>query len=209
MNDMPMGSLTAADPDPLSTCLAADQLSREAQLLQTIRPVAWSLEDQGHAFRGKFLDICSIVETWALSVLNVAAARGKPGVGKTYLFGQKLTVISQVAADDVGKPSTDRTLKKPDRVVTLLDAFKPFADLRGQLGHARMSILREDRGETFFLFQSPSSRGDKQPWMQILLPLKQQKDILSSAAKLAKQISDQQTNPPSPPQPTPGAAGGP
>jgi hypothetical protein len=165
------------------------------------------LSTRGHAFRGALIDNCAAIETWLTTILTEAAARERPG--KAHYLGQKLEAARELAQADQALPGNQRLLKRPNRVIELLDQIGPYADLRSSLAHAVQSIALSRDGEPVFLF-APVEKQDK--GMQIALTLAAQSFILANVRRLVKELAEQQlrpANPSVPPRPSPASAAGP
>jgi hypothetical protein len=117
-----------------------------------------------------------------------------------HLFGQKLKAVRELA-------DTHSTLfSKPTRVIELMQRFEEPAKLRSNLAHAVNYQASNPTGNFYLFFNSGT---DERFWFTE----EDMKAALINLKKLVKEICDQQlknATPPSlPPQPSPGAKGGP
>jgi hypothetical protein len=146
-----------------------------------------SVEDQGHAFRGRFIDQCCYVEAWAARLLGRPDIEASlPPRTPTYLFGQKLQAIGHVALADQ-ESDGKKVLKNPKAVLKLLRRFEPYANLRSALAHAILTVRISADG-TFLFVYTPASG---QKWSAVVLTEAAQTQILGAAAHLAKLFEDQ------------------
>ena len=154
-----------------------------------------------HAFRGEFIDLCARVEVWAFETLSHPAAKQKK---MPHLFGQKLKAVTELVATD------PEIFAKPTRVSALIADFQLFAALRSELAHALLTCANHD-GELVFAYSNPSVGQLPSMTGRFWLTANEAEKTLSSLRTLAKHICDQhmKPNPPSQPQPSPGATTGP
>lgn len=154
----------------------------------------------GDAFRGRFLDRCSMVEQWATNILEAAGDKAR----SICFFGKKLEAVRGLAG---AEPSR---LKTPERVLDLLDRFKPFAELRTCLAHSILTTARTDDGTCLAIFTPV--RGSTNDHRCVVLSEEDMARLSGELARIAKEFTDQRlksVSPSSPPPPKPAAAAGP
>ncbi len=159
-----------------------------------------ALARAGHAFRGRFLDKCAIVEHWATTVLDGADLKKRT----TYLFGQKIEAVRSLAETEPAR------FKAPQRVLALLEALKPFAELRARLAHAVQMVAEAADGAELVIFKPLP--GTTPPGLKLVLGQEDMADLIREMSRVAKELADQrlkEVSPSSPPQPKPAAAAGP
>jgi hypothetical protein len=159
-----------------------------------------TLAGAGHAFRGRFLDKCAIVEHWATRTLVSAGEKKR----STYLFGQKIEAVRGLASTEPAR------FKMPKRVLDLLDALKPFAELRTLLAHAVQTIALTGAGTGIVIF-TPLS-GTAPASLKLVLDQEEMAGLMKDLSRIAKELADQRlraVSPSSPPPPKPAEAAGP
>src|SRR5688572_30741162 len=101
---------SAAELDEAAGCLASKQ--------------------PGHIFRDKLIDKCAVIETWAVEILDhMRVSAAVPPKPKLHFIGLKVAAIKKCAANE---PSL---LRRPDKVIALLEDVQTFIDLRSDLAH--------------------------------------------------------------------------
>lgn len=162
-----------------------------------VGPISKAFRDRGHLFRGKFLNKCAIVEQWALETLAAAGEASK----SDYLFGQKLAAVKKLAEAD---PS-----KEARKILDLLEQFQPFASLRSNLAHSRLTVAGTPKGTPLLIFE-PCNAGPEARWRSVVLREEDCQIVLGQLCDLANRLSQlRQLNPSSQPPPKPAAAAGP
>ena len=150
--------------------------------ISTVSGVA--LHDVGHRFRGDFFDRCGSIERWLTLALTQPGALARPCGDKAFL-GEKLKKVREIATADLNRPA--KILKRPEKVLRLLDRFQPYADLRGVLGHSTQTVAISQGEEILFLYQSMGGA----PWSQVALTEASQGRILRALQTLMKEFGEQ------------------
>jgi hypothetical protein len=142
-----------------------------------IAPAA-SLEEEGHRFRGKFINLCAEIEAWLRLTKNEKRGNGP-------LFGQRIASVRKLAEDQVN--GSGRTFRYPRRVVDLLNQLQPFVDLRSALAHGVQDIRLQPDGQAIFFYAIPGPA-------QALAPacsLAAQEQILRELGRNARELRQQ------------------
>ncbi len=142
----------------------------------------------GHAFRGLYLDKCGVIERWATTILNDPRSEQRRVGQSPYLFGEKLKAVRSLAQRDSAAPPDGRILRKPSRVIALLDQFQPYAELRANLAHSIQQVALATDGTPVFLYKPVSCDRD---WKTVALPVAAQENISRWVASLAHQFDQQ------------------
>lgn len=140
-------------------------------------------ENAGHAFRGEYLHLCAKVETWASGALLKRAATGAK---LPHLFGHKIAAVERLLEEEPG------TFRKPAAVKERLERFKPFAEMRGNLSHARMTVC-DRAGETIFLFELCPQNGASPFPQRFFLTQGEINRYAGQLRKVVKELCDQKT----------------
>jgi hypothetical protein len=155
----------------------------DLSLLQTFSSA--DADDIGHRFRGDFIDKCGLVERWLAAILALPGMM-KKGCSEKTPIGTRLKTVRAIAEND--GPSR-KVLKRPEKVIRLLDRFQPYAELRTVLAHATQAACIAEDGSLVFLYRPV---GDTAPWSQIAITEASQSRILGELRALAKEFNDQQ-----------------
>lgn len=159
-----------------------------------------ALAGAGHAFRGRFLDKCALIERWAAAILEASGKKRSA----TRLFGQKIEAVRALAS---AEPSP---LKAPKRVLDLLDALKPFVDHRSRLAHGIQTVAQTENGTGLVIFAPIPGAGPT--GLKLVLDREDMAVLVQDLSKIAKELGDQRlkvVTPSAPPPPKPAAAAGP
>ena len=144
-----------------------------------------NVDECGHVFRGAFIDNCCEVERWAASILTAAQTK----VSHRAPLGPKLREIRRLAERDLAE-NAGKLFKYPKAVLSLLDRFRPYADLRSQLSHSVQTVAFGADGEMIFFYQLLHGGT---PSLAVAVTRKQQCQLLSDVKMLAKLFNDQRT----------------
>jgi hypothetical protein len=138
-----------------------------------------ALAKAGHAFRGRFIDKCALVEHWATAALDF------PGQKKrgAYLFGQKIEAVRALASTEPSR------FKAPQRVLDLLDAMKPFVELRARLAHSVQMVAHTAAGTEIVIF-TPLT-GTVPTGLKLVLAHEDMASLMKELSKVAKELTDQ------------------
>jgi hypothetical protein len=152
-------------------------------------------DQQAHAFRGEFIDLCARVEAWAFMVLASDAAKLKR---MPHLFGQKVKAVTDLVT------AHPEVFSKPKRVKALFDDFSPYASMRSELAHGLLSCA-DKNSEAIFAYSNPAAGSLPDTKGRFWLTATEAAETLKNLRVLQKHICDQKltANPnPSPPQPS-------
>lgn len=192
MDNVPVQLLIASDAElPPSDLPLAPARAKHENLPCDCRALTPSREEAGHAFRGKYLDRCALVEQWATDILfRVARAPGrKLKVPPT--FGLKIEALRKLAEEEFATSSEKAVFEKPGRVLHLLEQFSPYLNMRSQIGHAKLEIVRGDDGSDLLLFRSICYSENNPGWTHVLISEEEQVQALRRVKQLAKEFRDQ------------------
>ncbi|WP_164114956.1 hypothetical protein [Sphingorhabdus sp. Alg239-R122] len=149
-----------------------------------LEPCEFTLLDRAYAIRGEYLDHCAKVEDWICKALRHADGMGIK-IKQPYLFGQKLKAAIDLAQQ------TPNPFRKPEAVLKRLKEFQSYADMRGWLGHAIITVAQSEQGEELIIFIKPGSNDAIPGHEAKCISFIHAKTINSSLKGLAKLICDQ------------------
>jgi hypothetical protein len=161
-----------------------------------------SLEDLGHQFRSKLIDRCAVAERWANGF--ICDDRVDTKLKPQSPLRQKLRALRTIADGERHKPKPERVFAKPGRVISLIDRFEAYAEIRTALAHATQSVSFAADGTTVFFYNPTIPTG---PWQHLAITAASFEPMLREMWALVKELSDQQAsgrlNPSSPHRPSP------
>jgi hypothetical protein len=140
-----------------------------------------------HAFTGEYIELCALIERWAVPV--IAKADGPSKVPS--MLGPKVERLKTLAEKNT-------VFCKPESMKKLIARLSPHVKLRGQLAHA-INHKGEFQNGTVVIFEnadiSSPSRVDDRFW----LTLEDMPKLLSELRNIRKELADQKLKPAVPP----------
>jgi hypothetical protein len=140
----------------------------------------------GHIFRDKIIDKCAVIETWAVAILDqMRRSAVAPPKRTLHFLGLKVSAIKKCAERE---PSL---LKRPTKVIELLDALQPFIELRSDLAHAVLDVAVKSDGKTLFVFEFACKELKSAGLGRLVFTECEMRETTAQLAELANQISQQ------------------
>ena len=149
-----------------------------------------------HIERSKLLDAFARLESAVVAFIHLNG--GDVGC-PTKPLGQKLELLAKLKAD----PRLSKARKS--EIEAAIKLFAPHLSVRADIVHSALNVISLE--ESVAIYRNATEANSQYPSAR-MLTLEQHRKLALEAAKLTTELT-KKPNPPSPPQPSPGAATGP